>query len=63
MKYFGNRRLPKWVNRVTLTVGLPLPVYPDQRTFLVFVGASQRCQIQILMINSGGAQSPHRHWA
>jgi hypothetical protein len=33
-----------WVNRVTLVVGGPLPVYPDQRTFLVFVGMSQTCQ-------------------
>jgi hypothetical protein len=22
-----------WVNRVTLVVGRPFPVYPDQRTF------------------------------
>jgi hypothetical protein len=27
----------QWINRVTLTVGRPLPVYPDQQTFLVFV--------------------------
>jgi hypothetical protein len=24
---------PKWVNRVTLAVGRPLPVYSDQRAF------------------------------
>jgi hypothetical protein len=29
---------------VTLTVGRPLPVHPDQRTFLWFVGMCQRCQ-------------------
>jgi hypothetical protein len=34
----------RWVNRVTLVVGRPLPVYPDQRTFLWFVGMSQMCQ-------------------
>jgi len=33
-----------WVNRVTLVVGRPLPVYPDQRTYLGIVGMSQRCQ-------------------
>jgi hypothetical protein len=24
--------VPSWVNRITLVVGRPLPVYPDQRT-------------------------------
>jgi hypothetical protein len=32
------------VNRVTAAVGRPLPVYPDQQTFLLFVGTSQTCQ-------------------
>src|SRR6266852_3771290 len=36
-------RLPVWVLRVTLAVGRPLPLYPDQRTSLVFVGMSQTC--------------------
>src|ERR1700730_10421192 len=35
---------PLWVLRVTLAVGRPLPLYPDQRTSLVFVGMSQTCQ-------------------
>jgi hypothetical protein len=33
-----------WVNRVTLAISRPLPVYPDQQTFLVFVGMSQTYQ-------------------
>jgi hypothetical protein len=32
------------VIRVDLTVGQPLPVYPDQRTFAEYVGTSQTCQ-------------------
>jgi hypothetical protein len=37
---------PSWVNRVILTVGWPLPVYPDQRTFSKPVGMSQRCHFR-----------------
>jgi hypothetical protein len=39
-----NRRCPSWVNRVGLTVGQPLPVYPDERTSSEPVGMSQTCQ-------------------
>ena len=39
-------RCPKRVIRVTLTVGQPLPVRPDQRTFSAPVGMSQRCHKQ-----------------
>jgi hypothetical protein len=35
---------PSWVNRVTLTVGRPLPVYPDQRTSSDRPGVSGWCQ-------------------
>jgi hypothetical protein len=35
-----------WVNRVTLAISRPLPVYPDQQIFLVFVGISKTCQDQ-----------------
>jgi hypothetical protein len=38
------RRRPFWVIRVVLTVGQPLPVCPNQRTFAGFVGMSQTCQ-------------------
>jgi hypothetical protein len=31
------------VNRVTLAVRRPLPLFPDQRTFSESVGTSQRC--------------------
>jgi hypothetical protein len=37
-------RSPKWVNRVTLVVGRPLPVYPDQRTSSDHPGMSGWCQ-------------------
>jgi hypothetical protein len=37
-------RVPIWVIRVVLTVGQPLPVYPNQRTFAGYVGMSQTCQ-------------------
>ena len=36
-------RLPQWVNRVTLVVGRPLPVYPDQRTSSDRPGMSGWC--------------------
>src|SRR5712672_1586187 len=36
------------VNRVTLTVGWPLPVYPDQRTSSACPGMSVWCQFQTL---------------
>jgi len=36
-------RGPKWVNRVTLTVGRPLPVDPDQRTSSDRPGISGWC--------------------
>jgi hypothetical protein len=32
------------VNRVALTVGRPLPNYPDKQTFSVSASMSQRCQ-------------------
>ena len=35
---------PVRVNRVSLTIGRSLPVYPDKRTFSAPVGMSQRCQ-------------------
>jgi hypothetical protein len=35
---------PFSVNLVVLTVGQPLPVYPDQRTFAGYVGMSQTHQ-------------------
>jgi hypothetical protein len=31
---------PLWVNRVVLTVGCSLPVYPDERTYSESVGMS-----------------------
>jgi len=34
---------PRWVNCGVLAVGRSLPVFPDQLTFLVFVGMSQTC--------------------
>jgi hypothetical protein len=37
-------RLPRWVKRVTLTVGRPLPIYPDQRTSSDRPGMSGWCQ-------------------
>ena len=33
-----------WVNRVTLAVGRPLPVYPDERTSSDRPGMSGWCQ-------------------
>jgi hypothetical protein len=33
-----------WVNRVTLAVGRPLPVYPDEQTSSVYSGMSGWCQ-------------------
>jgi hypothetical protein len=33
-------RCLNWVNRVVLTVGQPLPVHADQRTFAGYVGTS-----------------------
>jgi hypothetical protein len=33
-------------NRITLTVGRPLLVYPNQQTFLVFVGMFQKGETQ-----------------
>ena len=44
----GQRRI--WVNRVVLTPRPSLPVYPDERTFSVSVGMSQRCQKRHCMI-------------
>jgi hypothetical protein len=35
---------PKWVNRVILTAGRSLPVFPDKQTFSVSVGMSQTGQ-------------------
>jgi len=37
---------PIRVKLVVLTVGRPLPVYPDKQTFSESVGMSQRCQVQ-----------------
>jgi hypothetical protein len=34
---------PRGVNRVVVTLGRPLPIYPDKQTFLVAVGMSQTC--------------------
>jgi hypothetical protein len=34
----------EWVNRVTLTVGRLLPVYPDKQTISQPVGTSHLCQ-------------------
>ncbi len=33
-----------WVNRVILTMRRSLPVFPDERTYSVSAGMSQRCQ-------------------
>jgi hypothetical protein len=33
-----------WVISAVLTVGRPLPVYPEEQTFLDSVGMSQKCQ-------------------
>ena len=33
----------QWVKSTVFTVNRSHPVYPDQRTFLAFVGMSQRC--------------------
>jgi hypothetical protein len=45
-KYLVARRCLKWVKSVVLTVGRPLPVCPDQRTFSAPAGMSQRCQFR-----------------
>src|SRR5712671_5935186 len=43
----GNQ-CPSWVIRVVLTVGQPLPVHPDQRTFAGYVGTFQSCHNRTL---------------
>jgi hypothetical protein len=48
---------PRWVNRVVLTVGGSLPVFPDKRTFSEFVGMSQRCQHRTSSLDRTGAKS------
>ena len=40
----GLRRCPSWVNRVFLTLGRRLPLYPDKRTFSRSAVMSQACQ-------------------
>jgi hypothetical protein len=43
-----------------LTVGRPLPVFPDEQTFRLFVGMSQRCQCTKSLRSSPlrGSKSP-----
>jgi hypothetical protein len=43
-RYYLAPQCRSWVNRVTLAVGWPLAVYPEQQTFLAFVGMFRRCQ-------------------
>jgi hypothetical protein len=53
-------------NRVTSTVGRLLPDHPDQQTFLVFAGVSQRYQQQTnkdLRIRPGSAIAPSALYA
>jgi hypothetical protein len=44
------------VKRVVLAVGRRLPVYPDNRTYLVSAATSQKCQEQTIQPTCGGAR-------
>ena len=49
-----------WVNLDVLGAGRPLPVYPDEQTFRLFVGMSQTCQTRtssLYSITSSAARS------
>jgi len=55
---------PIWVNRVNLTKGGPLPVYPDQRTSSDRPGMSQTCHERTMPNCRLGPTdpSPHGTW-
>jgi hypothetical protein len=40
----GSAQGPFWVIRAAFAIGRSLPTYPEQQTFLAFVGMFQRCQ-------------------
>jgi hypothetical protein len=53
----------QWVNRVTLTVGRPLPVHPDQRTSSDRPGMSGWCQFRKSSQPSHAKPARYRNWS
>jgi hypothetical protein len=50
---------PRWFKSAVLTLGLPLPVYSDERTSAEPVGMSQRCQRQTHALQQTGSLFDH----
>jgi hypothetical protein len=51
------------VNRVGLTVGPPLPIYPEQRTSLSGAGRSGSCPTAEVTVASFRRRQPQRNYA
>jgi hypothetical protein len=44
LRFFEKGQCQSRVKSAVLSVGRPLPVFPDKRTFAELVGMSQKCQ-------------------